>query len=310
MERRGNKFPMFNKSMLKLAVLCLPLLMNACGSKKAMVSDSSTASASASQHVSANGGQQSETLQKLTFVQKVSDNQVYTKNITGGISFELEAGGKNIEVGGSLYMRKDEVVRIQVNAPLLGFEVGRLEFTPTYVLIVDRMHKEYIKADYNQVDFLKKQGVNFYSLQALFWNQLLLPGTQKVSESDLKKFDANLAVSGNAVPVTYKQGNMTYAWTADRTSGRISQADVTYKTSATSNLHVDYSNFKSVGVKMFPATQAFSFKTDATKQMKQLKFTIKMNEVKTDSKWEAETKVSDKYKQVSPEDVLGKIMGM
>ena len=310
MERRNKRLFVLDKSMLKLAVICFPLLMGACGTKKALVNDSATTSASVSKNTSSSRGQQDETVQKLSFVQKVSDNQVYTKNITGKMKFELVFGDKNIEVDGSLNMRKDEVIRIQLNAPFLGFEVGRMEFTPTYVLIVDRMHKEYIKADYNQVDFLKKQGVNFYSLQALFWNQLLLPGTQKVSESDLKKFDANLAVSGNAVPVTYKQGNMTYAWTADRTSGRISQADVTYKTSTTSNLHVDYSNFKSVGVKMFPATQAFCFKTDATKQMKQLKFTIKMNEVKTDSKWEAETKVSDKYKQVSPEDVLGKIMGM
>ena len=310
MEKRNNKTPMFNKAILKLAIFCLPLLLGACGSKKALVSDSTTASTSASHHKSNSRGEQSESVQRLTFVQKVSDNQVYTKNITGKMEFALEFGGKNIEVDGSLRMRKDEVIRIQLNAPILGFEVGRMEFTPKYVLIVDRMHKEYIKADYNQVDFLKKQGVNFYSLQALFWNQLLLPGTQKVSESDLKKFDANLAVSGDAVPVTYKQGNMTYAWTANRTSGRINQADVTYKTNTTSNLHVDYSNFKSVGVKMFPATQAFSFKTDATKQMKQLKFTINMKEVKTDSKWEAETQVSDKYKQVSPEDVLGKIMGM
>lgn len=310
MERKNNKFPMLDKPLMKVAVLCLPLLLGACGSKKALVNDSSSASISTSKNTSSSRGQQDETIQKLSFVQKVSDNQVYTKNITGKMKFELVFGDKNIEVDGSLSMRKDEVIRIQLNAPFLGFEVGRMEFTPKYVLIVDRMHKEYIKADYNQVDFLQKQGVNFYSLQALFWNQLLLPGTQKVSESDLKKFDANLAVSGNAVPVTYKQGNMTYAWTADRTSGRISQADVTYKTSTTSNLHVDYSNFKSVGVKMFPATQAFSFKTDATKQMKQMKFTIKMNEVKTDSKWDAETKVSDKYKQVSPEDVLGKIMSM
>ena len=59
------------------------------------------------------------------------------------------------------------------------------------------MHKEYIKADYTQVDFLKKQGISFYSLQALFWNQLLLPGERTVKESDLKKFDARLDVAGH-----------------------------------------------------------------------------------------------------------------
>ena len=82
------------------------------------------------------------------------------------------------------------------------------------MLIIDRLHKEYIKADYTQVDFLKKQGVNFYSLQALFWNQLLVPGTKKVTDADLKKFSANLDVVGENVPVALQYGKLNYTWTA------------------------------------------------------------------------------------------------
>ena len=37
---------------------------------------------------------------------------------------------------------------------------------------------------------------------------------------------------------------------------------------------------------------------------------MEMNDVKTDSKWDTQTELSSKYKQVSPEDVLGKIMNM
>ena len=293
---------------MQVAVLCLPLLLGACGTKNAVVKDSTV---KPSQTTTTVRGEQSEAVEKLTFVQKVSDNQVYTKNIVGNMSFNLQMGDKDITVPGALRMRKDEVIRIQLFIPILGTEVGRLEFTPNYVLIVDRLHKEYIKADYTQVDFLKKQGVNFYSLQALFWNQLLLPGTQKVSESDLKKFDADLKVSGDAVPVTFKQGNMTYAWTANRSTGRINQADVKYKSgNSTSLLHIDYGNFKSVGVKFFPATQRLTFSTDATQKKQELKLNLEMNEVKTDSNWETETQVSAKYKQVSPEDVLRKIMSM
>jgi len=303
MERKNNKYTM------KVAALCLPLLLGACGTKQAVVKDKVVTSSSTSN--SESRVQQDESVQKLSFVQKVSDNQVYVKNITGNMDFTITMGSKEISVPGNLKMRKDEVIRIQLNAPLLGFEVGRLEFTPKYVLIVDRIHKEYIKADYNQVDFLKKQGVNFYSLQALFWNQLLLPGTDKVSESDLKKFDADMSGSGESVPVTFKQGNMSYSWTANRSTGRINQADVNYKTSGSSStLHIDYSNFKNVGVKSFPATQKLRFVTDATQKKQEFRIVLDMNEVKTDSKWDAETVVSDKYEKVSPEDVLGKIMNM
>lgn len=301
---------------IKLAALCLPLLLGACGTKHAVVGDKTTTSSSAGSSASSKSdgssrGEQSEAVQKLTFVQKVSDNQVYTKNITGNMTFHLQMSDKDITVPGALRMRKDEVIRIQLFIPILGTEVGRLEFTPDYVLIIDRMHKEYIKADYNQVDFLKRQGVNFYSLQALFWNQLLLPGTKKVSESDLKKFDADLQASGNAVPVTFKQGNMTYTWQADRSTGRIQQANVNYKAGGSnSNLHIAYGNFKSVGVKMFPASQKLTFSTNATSKKQELHLDFDMKDVKTDSKWDAQTEVSSKYKQIDPTDILNKIMSM
>ena len=293
---------------VKVAALCLPFLLGACGTKQAVTGGKNSV---AKAKTETSHSQQDADLQKLAFVQKVYDGKVYSKNITGSMNFTVTMGEKSISVPGNLKMRKDEVIRIVLQAPVLGFEVGRLEFTPKYVLIIDRIHKEYIKADYNQVDFIQKQGVNFYSLQALFWNQLLLPGTQKVSESDLKKFDANIDVAGNEVPVSFKQGNMTYTWKANRSNWRISQADVNYQTAGNlSNLHIDYSNFKSVGVKYFPATQKMTFKTNATQKQQELQMEISMNEVKTESNWDTETQVSDKYKQVSPEDVLGKIINM
>ena len=295
--------------IIKLAVLCLPLTLSACGTKQAVMNGTGT-----QRQVTASKdntrSSQDDAIQKLTFVQKVSDNQVYAQNIVGNMTFGIKTEGKDISVPGALRMRKDEVIRIQLFIPFLGTEIGRLEFTPTYVLIVDRLHKEYVKADYTQVDFLKKQGITFYSLQALFWNQLLLPGVQKVQESDLKKFDANLDADGDCVPVSFVNGNMSYAWTADRTTGRISQADVTYQSASegTSSLNVKYDDFRSVGVKMFPATQTLTLTTDALKKKREVLLNFEMSEVKTDSNWDAQTEVSSKYKQVSPEEVLGKIM--
>lgn len=289
------------------------LLMASCGtSKQAQGSGNATSAKRQQLETKASDAAQSEAVKKLTFVQKVSDNQVYAKNIVGSMSFNLQAGGKDVTVPGSLHMRKDEVIRIQLFIPILGTEVGRLEFTPNYVLIIDRLHKEYIKADYTQVDFLKKQGITFYSLQALFWNQLLLPGVQKVSESDLKKFDADLNVDGNLVPVGIKNGNMTYSWKANRDNGRITAADVAYKSGlyGTSTLRIDYADFKNVGVKMFPASQHLTMTTTATQKKQEMKISLELNEVKTDSNWSTQTEISSKYKQVSPEDVLRKILSM
>ena len=296
-----------NKIMGKLFALGFSaLLLMSCGSSNQLASTTVKA------ETPAQVGKQSDAVRKLTFVQKVSDNQVYAKNIVGNMDFTIRMGDKKISVDGSLRMRKDEVIRLQLFAPILGFEVGRLEFTPTYVLIIDRLHKEYIKADYTQVDFLQKQGITFYSLQALFWNQLLLPGAKKVSESDLKKFDADLGVSGELVPVSLKDGNMAYTWTAQRATGLISQADVKYVSDkyGTSGVTFKYGDFRNVGVKQFPATIDLTLATEATQQKREVNMLIKMKDIKTDDNWDAQTEVSSKYKQVSPQDVLTKILSL
>ena len=301
---------MEKNKIMKLATFCLPLMLLAsCGTKRQVISDGVNHKNVSRQEVKSI---QTEQVRKLAFVQKVSDNQVYTKNITGSMNFTIRLGEKKISVDGALRKRKDEVIRLQLYAPILGFEIGRLEFTPDYVLIIDRYHKQYIKADYNQVDFLQKQGINFYSLQALFWNQLLLPGAKQVKESDLKKFDASLDVEGNEVPVTLKNGNMTYAWTSQRATGRIDKADVEYVSSqhGASGVHIRYADFRSVGVKQFPALLDMTLVTNATRVKQEANIVIKMNEVKTDSNWESRSEVSSKYKQVSVEDVLNKIMSL
>lgn len=298
---------------LKMAVAAVALLLMAsCGSTKKMEGTGKVNAQNRKTETKAADAAEVASMKNLAFVQKVADNQVYAKNIVGNMTFNLQAAGKDITVPGKLSMRKDEVIRIQLFIPILGSEVGRLEFTPNYVLIVDRMHKEYIKADYTQVDFLKKQGISFYTLQALFWNQLILPGEKEVTKSNLKKFDVNLNAAGNEVPVTVKNGYMTYAWNTSRENGRITSADVNYKSSqhGTSRLHVDYSKFKSVGVKMFPATQVMSFMTTATQKKQEMKLILNLNEVKTDSNWSTQTEISKKYKQVSPEEALRKIMSI
>ena len=213
-------------TLIKLLLLCMPLFGAACSAKKAVVDHAKSTSSTTQQE-----DVQALAVKKLTFVQKVSDNQVYAKNIVGSMSFNIQAGDKDITVPGSVHMRKDEVIRLQLFIPLIGSEVGRIEFTPDYVLVIDRIHKEYIKADYSQLDFLKKNGLTFYSLQALFWNQLLIPGAQRVTESDLKKFDVVFNnLSSNLV--SFNCGNISYTWNADAATGQINTADVVYSHAA------------------------------------------------------------------------------
>ncbi|MCR4773828.1 MAG: DUF4292 domain-containing protein [Prevotella sp.] len=245
----------------------------------------------------------------LSYVQKVSDNAVYAQNITGSISLRIKAGDKNISVPGSIHMRRDRVIRLQAFIPLLGSEVGRIEFTPEYVLVIDRLHKQYYKEDYSRLDFLRDNGLNFYSLQQLFWNQLLVPGKSKISNNDLKKFAVDLS-SAVSVPLTLTEGNMTYQWTTNGQSGQIMAAKVTYKSKAhgTSSLNWTYEDFKNVGVKKFPAHQTFSFTTNATGKKQDATLEFEIDKISTNSNWEDRTTVSPKYKKVATESILDKLI--
>ena len=190
-----------------ILILAAALLMTACGTKKHLVDES--------QQPSTTTQQPSSTTQPATiaqFIKKVNDNAVYTKSISSKIDFSISWGGKDINVGGKLQMRRDEVIRIQLNIPIIGMEAGRLEFTKDYVLIMDRIHSEYVKADYTQVDFLKDNGLNFYALQALFWNQLFVPGQTKVTDALLKQFTATLSNGSKTTPITLQKDKMKYTW--------------------------------------------------------------------------------------------------
>lgn len=292
------------KTVISITLAFALATFSSCGAQKAAVKDS----IAPEQHaVTAKADAAA-----LTFTQKVSDQKVYAQNIVSSMSFRVVMGDKDITVPGAIRMRRDKVIRLQLFIPLLGNEIGRLEFTPDYVLVVDRLHKEYIKGDYNQLDFLRDNGLSFYSLQALFWNQLLLPGSTKVGEGDLAKFAVDFGGTDGNNTLRLTNGNMTYQWKADNTSGRIVQARASYKSAAhgTSDLLWNYSAFAPLGQKMFPATQVFSFSTTATKKARKCTVYIEMGKLKTDSGWEEQTTVSDRYKKMEVSDVLGKLLSM
>ncbi|KXB48558.1 hypothetical protein HMPREF1870_00345 [Bacteroidales bacterium KA00344] len=294
------------KTRSRIIVMCVPLLLASCGAKKAAIKDTSGVTKTSSAQETSRAAHQ------LAFVQKVNDQKVYANNIVADMSFTAQMGDRKITVPGAVHMRRDEVIRLQLFIPLLGSEVGRLEFTPDYVLVIDRMHKQYIKGDYNQLDFLRNNGLNFYSLQALFWNQLLLPGASNVGEGDLHKFKANLDGMGQNVPVSLQNGNMNYVWEANRKSGIIGKTSVTFSSSGhgKSNLVWEYTDFSPLGVKMFPATQEFSFSTSSSNKIQEMTVRLKMDKLKTSENWETRSTVSPRYKEMDAKFIFDRLLNM
>lgn len=247
--------------------------------------------------------------QKREYLHKVYDNAVYATNVVSKIDLSLGAMGKDVSVDGKIYMRKNEVIRIVVS-PLGLMEVGRLEFTPEYVLIVDRMHKEYVQATYNDLDFLKDNGLDFYSLQALFWNELFVPGEKRVSEMLLDKFNVDLTSSDKKV--TMDSGRLSFSWSTDASNAHIVAATAEYGKGTTnaSAAKWQYEKFVDMGKKQFPSDQTLSFQSRQVKNGTALSMRILMKKITNDSDWDAKSNVSDKYTKVGVEEILGKLMSL
>ena len=284
-----------------ILLIAATLLCVACGTKKPLTD-------SAPSTPVANTGATTTEAARLAYVEKVGNSTVAADNIVAGMSFNVKTGSRDLSMPGSLRMRKNEVIRLQITVPLLGSEVARVEFTPDYVLVVDRLHKEYVKAHYADLDFLADNGIDFYALQALFWNQLHVPGKKTLAQKDLKAFDAD----PDRAVLSLGQGKMSYTWKLTQASSHISETDVRYAGSAsgTSELQWQYDDFKPLDDSLYPTRQHIVFSTNATTKPRQMEVNLQLGNLSTSAKWDALTTVSAKYKEMDATLLLKKILSL
>lgn len=288
-----------------LTFIAALLLLASCASKKAATDATPTLSPTTAASKTAASEQ-------AAFVSRIADGRVTAKNIVASADFRLNGGGKDLSCDGKIAMRRDEIIRLQLLLPIIRTEIARIDFTPDYVLLVDRYHKEYIKASYKDVSFLADNGLSFYSLQALFWNQLFLPGEKDIANTQLKKFACELATVATEVPVTFDNGNITYRWTADKATAQIKTADIRYesKQHGTSALHWTYGGFAKVGGKAFPLEQQFAVSATVGGKQQAAQLTVRMSAPKTSADWDTTTELSAKYKRIETQDILKKLLSI
>ena len=277
--------------ILTIALMALPLVISSCGSKKKVIDDSKTQTIVTENNV----------------LKKVTENAQTVKFITSKVKFTVEYGAQNIALTGNLRMMRDSVIRLQLMA--FGFvEAGRLEFTKDYVLIMDRINKQYLKAPYAHIDFLRNSGLNFNSLQALFWNELFQPNRTNLTAEDMQKYNVN--TDKNDVIVSFEDEKLDYSWLTSKKTGAIQMANIVYKDRLNGNtqLNWDYKNFK-----LFEATNKL-FPNDMTVQLttpkKSIKLDIKLSYIKQETDWETRTEVSSKYSEVKIDEILQRFMAL
>lgn len=283
---------MKTSSILKIALVAIPLALASCGSSKKLATTPTQPTA--------------EMLQKEQVLQNVIANGQTAKFITSKIKFQVQVGNQSLTLTGNLKMKRDEVIRLQLMA--FGFvEAGRIELTKDYVLIMDRINKQYIKAPYEHLSFLRNSGINFSTLQALFWNELFVPGqTEAVTDSLVSRYETT--TEGDDMIISITQDKMSYKWLAALADGHIRMANILYtdKFRGNTQLNWDYTDFKELGNKLFPTGNAITF----TLPKKEVKLNMTLNYIGNDSEWETHTDVSTKYSEVTVDEILRRFMAL
>jgi hypothetical protein len=284
-------------SILKIAALALPLVLTACGSRKKVTEPVVMTQ---------------EMIAKQDFIKKVKENAQTAKFFTSKVKFSVEVGQQKLTLTGNLKMKRDDVIRLQLMA--FGFvEAGRIELTKDYVLIMDRINKQYLKAPWMSVDFLRNSGLNFQVIQALFWNELFRPNQTTLAKTNDKQIVDSIAnytllESGDDMIIGLEEGKMDYSWLASRNNSLIRMANILYKDRFNGNtqLNWDYDQFKKLNKNMFPHKSAITLTTPE----KEVKLGMTLNYVGAETEWEPRTEISNKYREVTVDEILRRFMSL
>lgn len=271
-----------------LTLLCALLLAASCGTKK--------------QAIDSAGGTEASLAPLQNIVQTINANRYDETYATAKISLSLSTGDKNVSLGGTLRMKRDDV--IQISLVTFGIlEVARVEVTPDYFMAVDKVGRQYLKAAFQDVPFLKTAGIDFHTLQALFWDELFLldgSGTIPTEKQFTKSMEGDRAKLVNAdsrlAVLTFLVGKLT---------GIIQQTSVSpHKSDASPYLTWEYAEFEQLKGKNFPVRHLISIANGS----KPIKASLSLSNLKNDSGWETRTDISSRYKEISIEELLSRIM--
>ena len=170
--------------------------------------------------------------------------------VTSRLDFKLYVDGKALSVGGSCNLKRGEVIQLSLVA--LGFmEVGRLEFTPQYMMMINRAERQYVKVRYDEVPYLQKAGIDFYALQALFWNDLFVPGRENGSWT---ADDFDMSRSQESTILTSRNGGLLQCqFVVDALTGLVRNTSVVVGGQVSvPRLNWTYRHFANVEQRSFP----------------------------------------------------------
>lgn len=279
-----------------LYLLAAALTLTACRSSKHAVAGSDsgvTAATPAADSKKADA-------KAAALVGRIQSHSQTANALTARLKVNLKSGSKTFDLGGSLRMKRNEVV--QISLTMLGFEVARMEFAPDGVLLIDRVNKQYVKAAYTDLSFLRQARLDFYALQAMFWAEVFEPGQQGSASPTafaISRQDGQTMLTLPDAPALH------YAFSVDESTACLTKTEVSSKKSnQNATFAWTYADYQQVDSKPFPTRMTAAFRLGT----RDGGFTLGLSRIDHNADWETHTKVSSKYTQQKAEELLGRLL--
>jgi len=237
-------------------------------------------------------------------VQAINAKRVSEPSIVAKINLSLSTAKGSTRVGGSLKMKRDDVIQLSLVA--LGLmEVGKLELTPEYMMVIDRINHLYVKCSYQDIDFLGNTGIDFFTLQSLFWDELfVLDGNGDAPGSSNYK----LRSDADGVQLVNSQSrSVALTFLLNAANQLVRETRFSRAEAESPILKWQYAEWTKLGERDFPSSMRISFALPKDK----VEAVLKISSVKPDSTWETRTEINkNRYTEVSLQAVFNKIMSL
>ena len=221
--------------------------------------------------------------------------------LSSSLRFSIKPGLKKNTASANAQLRiiKDKIIQLSLRIPILGTEVARISITPEQIIIIDRNNKRYVSESMQTIQ--QQTGsfdFDFYSLQALFTNQLFIPGKSSISSEDYNTF--NWSEDGFFVRLnnTDNQG-IHYDFISDFTN-RIIQTEI-YKNKEEVNMNWLYKDFgPTSNNRLFPMkmTMGLTIPNDS------ITLNLTFNNVDIDTDFELDTTIPNRYQPIKIEQII------
>ena len=160
----------------------------------------------------------------------------------------LEFAGMQQEFSSRVQMKMIRDDRMQFSIqPFLGVEMVRVEISNDSIKILDRINKYFVADSYQRLKNEMAIDFNYQNLQALFTNQLFVPGIKTISTRHFRQF--RVTQSNRLAEFQHKDGTESlYTFTADGDERLLS----TKFENGNHRLTWNYSQFQTIDNQVFP----------------------------------------------------------